>query len=145
VAQEVSQAVPSDLFAAEIAAISFERLGVKNRALGFYEKLYLDDTNDLNTLYKMAFLQNDLKLFEEATNSTDLLLANPKAKELKLVFPTADGKGQEATMELAVLRLKGMIASNKGDKDKAKEFYNQVLKVSPNFELVKQQLADLAK
>jgi tetratricopeptide (TPR) repeat protein len=143
VAQEVATAVPSDMFATEIAAVCFERLGVKNKALGFYEKLYLDDTNDINTLYKMAFLQNDLKLHEEAINSTDQLLANPKSKEIKLVFPTADGKGQEVSMELATLRLKGMIEGSRNDKAKAKEYYNRVLKASPTFELVKKQLEEL--
>lgn len=145
VAQEVATAVPSDMFATEIAAISFERLGVKNKALGYFEKLYLDDTDDINTLYKMAFLQNDLKLFEESLNSADQLLANPKSKEIKLVFPTADGKGQEITMELAVIRLKGMVEENRSNVAKAKEYYNQVLKSNPEFEVVKKQLEELDK
>jgi hypothetical protein len=38
-----------------------------------------------------------------------------------------------------------MIEANKGNKVKAKEYYNQVLKVVPNFEVVKQQLTDLDK
>jgi tetratricopeptide (TPR) repeat protein len=143
VAQEVATAVPTDMFATEIAAICFERLGVKNKALGFYEKLYLDNTEDINTLYKMAFLQNDLKLSEEAINSTDQLLNHPKAKEIKLVFPTEDGKGQEVSMDLAALRLKGMIEASRDNKVKAKEYYNQVLKANPNFEVVKKQLDDL--
>jgi tetratricopeptide (TPR) repeat protein len=145
VAQEVVGVMPSDMFATEIAAIAFERLGVKNKALGYYEKLYLDESNDLNTLYKMAFLQNDLKLYEEAVNSTELLIANPKSKEIKLVFPTADGKGQEVTMESASLRLKAMIEVDRGNKEKAKEYYNQVLKVYPNFEVVKKQLEELSQ
>ena len=143
IAQEVVSAVPSDMLAAEIAAISFERLGVKNKALIFYEKMYLNDSDDINTLYKMAFLQNDLKLFEESLTSTDQLLSNPKSKEVKLVFPTEDGKGQEVTMELAVLRLKGMIEASRSDTTKAREFYNQVLKAKPDFEVVKKQLEEL--
>ena len=145
VAQEVAAAVPTDMFATEIAALCFERLGVKNKALGFFEKMYMNDTDDVNTLYKMAFLQNDLKLYEESLTSADQLLSNPKAKEVKLVFPTSDGKGQEVTMELAVLRLKGMIEANRSNTEKAKEYYNQVLKSNPNFEVVKKQLEELSK
>jgi len=145
VAQEVVGAVPSDMFAAEIAAISFERLGVKNKALGFYEKLYLDNTDDLNTLYKMGFIKYDLKLYEEASLTAEQLLTHKLTKETKLIFPTADGKGQEVSMEMAAIRLKGMIAAAKGDKVKAKEHFNQVLKAVPTFELIKQQLAELDK
>jgi len=145
VAQEVVNAVPSDMFAAEIAAISFERLGVKNKALGFYQKMFLNDGDDLNTLYKMGFLQYDLKLYEEASITADQLSTHKLTKETKLIFPTADGKGQEVTMEMAALRLKAMIAAGKEDKVKAKEYFNQVLKAVPTFELVKQQLADLDK
>lgn len=144
VAQEVVSAVPSDMFAVEIAAISFERLGVKNRALNFYSKLYLDDSDDLNTLYKMAFLQNDLKLFEEANNSANQLAEHKLAKEFKLVFPTDDGQGQEVTMDVAATRLKGMIAAAQGDKAKAKEHFDAALKAFPAFEVVKKQLAELA-
>jgi tetratricopeptide (TPR) repeat protein len=145
VAQEVVSAVPSDMFAAEIAAISFERLGVKNKALSFYQKLFLDNSDDLNTLYKMAFLQYDLKLFEESANTADQLISHALTKETNLIFPTTDGKGQEVSMEMSALRLKAMIEAAKGNKDKAKELFNQVLKVVPDFELVKQQIAELEK
>ncbi len=145
VAQEVVSAVPSDMFAAEIAAISFERLGVKNKALGFYQKLFLDNSDDLNTLYKMAFLQYDLKLFEESANTADQLSTHALTKETNLIFPTPDGKGQEVSMEMAALRLKAMIEAAKGNKDKARELFNQVLKAVPAFDLVKQQIAELDK
>ena len=145
VAQEVAAAVPSDMFATEIAAICFERLGVKNKALGFFEKMYLNDTEDVNTLYKMAFLQNDLKLYEESMNSCDQLLVNKIAKEATIVFPTTDGKGQEVTLELAVIRLKGMVEANRSNTEKAREYYNQVLKAMPDFEVMKKQLEELDK
>jgi len=144
VAKENVQVAPDNLFSTEIAARSFDRLGVKNRALNYYEKLYLNDSDNISHLYRMAFLQHDLKLHEEAMSSTDLLMEHKLAGEATLVFPTEDQKGQEISMELAAMRLKGMIEASKGNTDKAKEYYKQILEKKPDFQIVKQQLDDLS-
>jgi len=145
VAQEVASVVPENMFATEIAATAFERLGVKNKALNFYEKLSLNDSENLSFLYKMAFLQNDLKLYEEALASAQMIQDKETASEMMLIFPTDDGKGQEVSIKLAAIRLKGMIEESRDNKAKAIEYYNSVLSQSPNFEIVKKQLEDLSK
>ncbi len=145
VSQEVVSAVPDDMYATEIAAISFERLGVKNKALNFYEKLYLNNTDDIDRLYKMAFLQMDLKLFEEALASVTQLTSHKLAPETTLIFPTDDGQGQEISMEHAAERLKGMIEEARGNKEEAVNIFKELLKSKSDFEVVKKQLAELDK
>ncbi len=145
VAQEVADLVPDNMFATEIAATALERLGAKNRALTYYEKLSLNMTNNLNYLYKIAFLQYDLKLYEEALANSLLIQGKEESKETMLVFPTADQQGQEVSMRLACIRLMGMVEELRDNKDKAKQHYEAVLKEVPEFEIVKQQLEDLNK
>ncbi|MEQ9230643.1 MAG: hypothetical protein RIF46_08160, partial [Cyclobacteriaceae bacterium] len=143
VAQEVANFVPDDMLATEIAAISFENLGFKNKAFKFYERLYLNNTDDIGRLYKMGFLQMDLKLFEEALSSAELLTNHKLAEGTALVFPTEKSEGQEVNMKLSALRLKAMIEVARGNKEVAKEYYQNILKVKPDFELAKKELAAL--
>lgn len=145
VAQEVAELVPGDVFAAQIAATALERLGVKDRALGFYEKLSLNDSENLNYIYKVAFLQYELERYEEAIVSAARMRDIEAASSLMLVFPTPDQQGQQVSMRLAAIRLMGMIEEGKGNKDKAREHYNAILTEMPNFEVIKQQLTELDK
>ena len=143
VAQEVADLVPGDMFAAQIAANSLERLGVKDRALGYYERLSLNESDNLNYLYKIGFLQYDLKLYEEAITTAKRLSEKEGAENVQLVFPTADEQGQEVSLRLAAIRLMGMVEEVRGDKEKAGEYYKAVLKEMPGFEVAKQQLDGL--
>lgn len=145
VAQEVVDWVPDNLFATKIVATALEQLGIKDRALGYYEKLSLNETENLNYLYKIAFLQYDLERYEEALISSARIRDKASSPELMLVFPTVDSKGQEISMQLASIRLMGMIEEGRGNKDKAEEHYNAVLTEVPTFEVVRQQLEQLNK
>lgn len=145
VSQDAMRLNPDDLFATEVSAVSFENLGVNSRAVTSYEKLYLAN-NDLTILYKVAFLQLSLKRYQEALNNADIIIESPEAAELKLLFPVDEtNKTQEITMKVAALRLKGMIEADKGNKAQAKTYFNEALKMAPEFVVLKEQIADLDK
>lgn len=144
VAQDAMKINPNDLFATEIAAVSFDQLGVKNRAVDNYEKLYLAN-NDLGTLYRVAFLQYELKRYGEAINNADNIIKAPESEELKLVFQKSKNENQEVSLKASTIRLKAMIAEAQGNKAEAKELYQKVLELEPEFAVVKQQLAELEK
>lgn len=135
---------PDDMFAAEVAAVSFENLGVKDRAVTFYEKLYLGN-NDINILYQLAYLQLGLKRYGEAILNIEAIIENPKSDEFKLIFPVDNKTSQEVTLKVAAIRLKGMIEADRGNTSLAKELYNQALEIAPDFTILKQQLEELNK
>ena len=56
VSQELLARNPKNTTALEIAAIGYEAMGVRDRALQNYESLYLL-SNNVSVLYKMAFIQ----------------------------------------------------------------------------------------
>jgi tetratricopeptide (TPR) repeat protein len=143
-AQDAIALDPNDLFATEIAALSFEKLGIKNRAVSYYEKLYLAE-NDLPTLYQVAFLQYELKRYGEASTNADVIIADARSEKQMLLFPTADNRGQEIGMKVAVYRLKSLIELDKGNKEGAKEWLNKAIQLAPNFEVGKTELAELNK
>ncbi len=145
VATDAMRIDPNDLFAAEVAALSFEGLGVKNRAVENYEKMYLAN-NDLGTLYKIAFLQMDIKRYGEAINNAQVIIDSPKSDQQKLIFPKDEKNNtQQIPLKVAAIRLKGMIEEDRGNTALAKDLYQKALDMQPDFAVLKQQLADLNK
>lgn len=141
-AKDVMTLNPEHLSAMEVAAISYENLGVKDKALETYESLYLK-TDDVQTLYKMAFLQYELKSYAESKTNADILLNKKEIAELKAVFDEGDDKQTEYPIKVALLNLKGLIAQAQGDKKTAEALYQQALGISPDFQMAKDNLASL--
>ena len=132
---------PKNTAALEISAIGYETMGVPDRALQNYESLYLL-TNNIATLYKMAFLQYDLKRFTESLASIDILLANNELDKAKVVFNDIENKPKEYPMKVAILSLKGLVQLDHfGDKAEAKKLFDEALAISPDFVPAKQNLA----
>ena len=144
VAQQALQINPNDMFATEIAAAALDQLGAKDRSLKYYEKMYLAN-GDINTLYKMAFLQFELDRFSESETSLDIIIGDPQSDEVTIVFPTTDRAGQEITLKASAHRVKAMILEEKGDTEAAKAKYLEVLEMQPGFQIVQQQLREMTK
>ncbi len=142
VSQDAVTADPSDMLATEVAALSFDNLGVSARAVEYYEKLYVDNES-LGTLYRIMFLQYGLERYEECLTNADIIIENPKAKTTNLYFPVNDQQNQMINLEVAAYRMKGMVAQAKGNKDEAAAYFEQALKLAPSFALLKQQIEEL--
>ncbi len=142
VTNDLLQRDPKNLTYLELAAVSSENLGVLDRALQYYESLYLL-TNNNGTLYKIAFLQFDLKRFNESSTNADILMGKAESDTLKVVFNDAEGKPKEYPMKASLLNLKGMVAQEQGNKEDAKKHYEGALALAADFIPAKQNLAKL--
>ena len=142
--KDILQFSPSNSLANELSAISYENLGLKDRALQNYESLYFQ-RNDIFTLYKVAFLQYDLKRYKESKTNADIILSNKEAEELKIFFNIENNQQQEIPMKAAIFNLKGLIAQADQNKEGAEKFYRQALLLSPKFNLAKNNLEELNK
>lgn len=143
-AQDALKLNPDDLLATEIAAVAFENLGVKQRAVNHYEKLYLE-SNDLSTLYKIAFLQYEVRNMQEALTNADILVNSSKSDNIKLIFPIDQDKSQEISLKACATRLKGLIEQERGNISLAKQYLRKSLEMQPDFQLVKKHLEELEK
>ncbi|MEQ9404099.1 MAG: hypothetical protein RIM99_10960 [Cyclobacteriaceae bacterium] len=144
VSQQSIRINPNNLFATEVAATSFDNLGVKDKAIPYYETLYLSN-NDLSILYKISFLQMELARYGEAVTSSDIIMNNEESKELMIRFPTEDGNGQEVPLNVAAHRVKAMVEESKGNKAEAQKLYLKTLEMYPGFQIVQSQLQALNK
>jgi tetratricopeptide (TPR) repeat protein len=142
VALDLLQINDKSIPALEIAAYSLEQLGALDRALPHFESLHLL-SGDLFSLYKTSYLQYSLKKYDEALNSTNMLIKNSKSAEEMLAFPKKDNTTQEVSMQVAALNLKGLIYKEQGNKAEAKAAFDEALKAVPDFELAKENLAAL--
>jgi len=102
-------------------------------------------SSNLNSLYKMAFLQFDLKKFAECGVNTDLLLEHKDLPEAKVVFTDKDQQQKEYPMRVAVLNLKGLVNMEEGNNDVAKSAFEAALAIAPDFILASENLAKLGK
>lgn len=142
ITQDLLTRSPKNTTFLELAGSSADEIGVQDRALQYYESLYLI-TNSTETLYRIAFLQYGLKRFEEAKANTEILLTKPELATLKVVYNDAEGKPKEYVMKVPVLNLKGLIALDTGDKDKAKSSFSDALALAADFVPAKQNLDKL--
>lgn len=142
VAQDAAGINKNDLFAVEIAAVAFERLGVLSKAIPFYETLYTNNF-DIGVLYKVAFMQMQVKNYVESTTNADIIIENTESDKIKLVFPIDDKETQEVSMKAAAYRLKGLIEEDQGNTSLARDYYQKALDMEPDFKLVKEEIATL--
>lgn len=135
---------PDNEDALKINAMSYENMGVRDKAIDSYESLYLK-TNQVDVMYQAALLQFELERYAECASSLDIVLKDPQAKAIKLKFAKNEKEQQEVTLEAAAYNIKGMLEKQQGNKEEAKANFNKALEVDPDFVLASQNLEDLAK
>lgn len=142
VAQDALRINPNDMLATEIAAVAFENLGLADRAVTYYETLNLNKP-DINVLYKIGFLQLQLKRLSEARTNCDILIADAEVAKATLLFQKNQSENQEISMLAGIYRLKAMIEEEAGNTAEAKVNYNKALEIAPDFAIAKLQLEKL--
>lgn len=142
VSQENLRINPNNLVALEISAVGFQQLGLMDKSLENYEKLYLKD-NSSSSLYQIAFLQVQLGLFQEASATIETLLLRDDIDEIMLNFNTVDKKSQAVSMRAAILNLKGVVAKESNEIAAAKKLFLEAIQLSPSFELAQLNLRSI--
>lgn len=132
IANDLLQRKPKEPSYLEMAAISAQSLGVNDKALQHYETLYLINGNT-RTLYQIAFLQYNLKRYNECTTSVNILLGKSDVATEKVVFNDAKGSPKEYPLKVSVLNLKGLVALDQNDKPGAKKAFTEALALAPDF------------
>ncbi|MBM3177791.1 MAG: tetratricopeptide repeat protein [Bacteroidetes bacterium] len=142
VGQELLNRNPRNPVALELAGTAFEELKILDKALQNFESLYLA-TNSFAALYKVAFLQFDLKRYKEAQANADIMLTRKEADEMTVSFVTADKLNKDYPIRVSVLNLLGMIARDSGDSASAKKYFEQALAKAPDFLPAKENMSKL--
>jgi tetratricopeptide (TPR) repeat protein len=142
ISTEIYQKQPDNNKVLELLAISQQALGNLKEALDYYQKLY-SRTKNLNHLYQVTVLQYDLKKTEECKQSIDSIISNPNATIEKIVINVRDGYQQYVPYKAAALNIKGVVAKDLADNVAAKKYFEEALKVFPEFALAKANIDGL--
>lgn len=141
ICMDVLEINPRNTGALEMSGVSYGNLGLKDKSLESYEKLYLI-TNDFEVLYKMAFLQYELEKFQQAATNIEILLSKSEADE-STVFYTINEEEKEFPIKAALYNVQGLVNQSLDDKDAARTSFEESLKISPDFVYAKQNLDSL--
>ena len=135
---------PQHAPALEISAIAYEELGLKEKSLTNYEQHYLA-TDNIESLYKLTFIQYDLKRYGECEVNLGILLQNPNIDTRTMLFQTTDTERKQFSLRVAILNLSGLLKKSQGDIAGARATFNQVLELAPDFVFAANNLAELDK
>lgn len=142
VCMDILSRIPTHPPSLEMTAISYEELGLKEKSLTNYEQLYLA-TDNLETLYKLSFLQYDLERYDECEVNIDILMKDPEIDNKFMKFQLSEIVEKEFSLRVAILNLRGLMLKAKGDKEGARESFNRVLAIAPDFVFATNNLAEL--
>ena len=132
VCMDLLQLNPNHIGGLEISGFSYEALGIRDKALSNFEKLFTL-TENTETLYKVAFLQYDVKRYIESFANVEILLTKPEIDEITMSFQLAEEVTKEYSLRVAILNLKGLVYEGQGNIDGAKKAYNDALALAPDF------------
>ncbi len=143
VAMDLLKKYPGNMVATEIAALSYEQLRIYDKAIEYYQEMWLK-LDDNNILYQIAYLQYSIKRYEEA--NTNIGILESKLKDDAIITLTKqDGSTQDVKFKAALKNLSGLMSLDQGNKEDAKARFNEALALSPDFEAAKMGLAEASK
>lgn len=135
---------PDNIDAMKINAMSYENMGVRDKAIEVYESLYLK-SNEITVLYQAALLQLELSRYNECKASLDIILKDPQANALKLNFAKTETQQQEVSLSAAAYNMKGMLEKQQGNQTEAKKMFEKAIEIEPEFALATQNLKEVSK
>jgi len=142
--QQVINRNPNHVAALEINAISYENIGINDKAVESYEKLYLK-TENFESIYKLIILQYDLERYNECLANIEIMLGRTEVEEYTMPVLVEGNKQKDYPIKVFILNLKGMIKKEQGDLAAAKSIFEAVLKVAPDFIAAKENLQSVSK
>ncbi|HHG86271.1 MAG TPA: hypothetical protein ENJ82_16090 [Bacteroidetes bacterium] len=139
VANEILENKPNSESILELRAVSHQTIGMPKEALKDFEKLYGISKNPYH-LYEISTIQYSIRRFGECENNIEILLRSDEIKDKKMVLGNAQQQ-QEVPFVVACLNLRGVLDMEQGKKETARKFFDAAIKVMPDFQLAKNNLA----
>ena len=143
-ANEILKSTPDNTKMLELSAIAYGSLGLLKESVSQYERLFALTQSPYH-LYQLAIQQYSLKRYEECALSLNRLIADPKSMEEKITIDSDQRTKQLVILKAAALNVLGVAHRDLNKNDAAKNYFEQAIKVDPEFVLPKNNLADMEK
>ena len=132
---------PNDTLMLKVLALSYKAVGNSKKSLEAYEKLY-PLTKDVYHLYEIASTQYSMTRLQECLLTAKELHAHEDLKEASINL-NFNQQNQTVPLKAAVYNIQGVIAKDLDRQTEARAFFEEALKVAPEFELAKGNLTEM--
>jgi tetratricopeptide (TPR) repeat protein len=138
-AQEVHQAVPSNMMALARSAECFQNLGESKKAVDAYEKV-TQTVKEPYYFYQLASAQYTLKRMGECEANLQRVIADTNSKRTAVNFSLGDGRVQQVPANAAAYNFLGIIKMESNDLANSKKLLQQAVALYPDFVGAQQNL-----
>jgi len=132
---------PNDTLMLKVQALSHKALGNPKKSLEAYETLY-PLTENVYHLYEIATIQYSMTRLQECLVTAKSLHAHKGLGEARINL-NFNQQNQVVPLKAAVYNIQGVVAKDLDKQTEARAFFEQALKVAPDFALAKGNLAEL--
>jgi tetratricopeptide (TPR) repeat protein len=143
-AEEVYKAESGNIEAMARAAECYDELGDPKTATGLFEQI-VPKTKSPYHAYKMAVCQYQLKRNGESEASAKYVLADTNSKKIGVPFTAMNGSQQAISVAAAAANLIGVLRMDAKNYPEAKKYFEEALKLFPEFVGAKENLAAVDK
>ncbi len=132
---------PTDTLMLKVQALSYKSMGNPKKSLEAYEKLY-PLTQNVYHLYEIATIQYSMTRLQECLVTAKSLHAHEGLGEARINL-NFNQQNQVVPLKAAVYNIQGVVAKDLDKQAEAKAFFEQALKVAPDFALAKGNLEEM--
>lgn len=138
VGEDILKTKSTDTNTLKIVAVSYENLGLLNKAIEYYEKV-LALENNVIMRYKLAVCQYGLKRNAESMANVDRIISDKNVSNIMITI-NYESSSQEVPVVAAALNVGGIILIDEKKPEDAKLYFESALKIEPNFVLAQNNL-----
>lgn len=131
VCTELNQARPNDSNLLRMTAMCHQGLGMPVEAIADYAEV-IKITNNIYDIYQKAALEYRIKRLQESKLNIELVIKDAKETDKIVLYIDQDNK-QTVPIRAAAFNLYGMIAKDFNDTASARYFFNEAIKLYPEF------------
>jgi len=132
---------PTDTLMLKVQALSYKSLGNPKKSLEAYEKLY-PLTQNVYHLYEIATIQYSMTRLQECLVTAQSLHKHEGLGEARINL-NFNQQNQVVPLKAAVYNIQGVVAKDLDKQAEARNFFEQALKIAPDFFLAKGNLDEL--
>jgi tetratricopeptide (TPR) repeat protein len=122
-------------------ALAFEQIGNIKKAVEYFEKVYAVRPDDLKTGFQLAWNQYQLKRIDETYRTLMSMKDKPFPENVFVKIPGVQNKIINVPLKAAYYNLLGLTSYDLHNLDMAVKYFDEALKIHPDFELAKQNKA----
>jgi len=125
-----------------VAADFAKSLGMADTAIAYYKRTFVIN-NKLENLYDIAQVQYNAGYDAAAEATADMIIKAPDSEKVMIGISLAKETPQQIPMKAAAYNIKGTILIALGSKEVALRYFDEALKIAPDFRVAKKNKEDI--